>query len=206
MRIETLKPSQRVKGRFLLHMEDGTILRVGERELLNFSLYEGKELSQEEMVDLLKSTHSGGLKDKALNLLTRKPLSRRELERKLREWEGSPDEIEEICDRLEELNFLNDGRYAETIVRHYSQKGYGMQKLRGELSGRGVPREYWEDALALVEDNSGAIDEFILKKLKGQPADPKTLKKVSDALLRRGFSWSEVKDGLNRYGADIVEE
>ncbi len=206
MRIETLKPSGRVKGRFLLHMEDGSILRVGERELLNFSLYEGKELSRDEMDELLQSAHSGGLKDKALNLLTRKPLSRRELERKLREWEGAPEEIQEICDRLEELNFLDDGRYAETIVRHYSQKGYGSQKLRAELSVRGVPREYWEDALALVEDNSGAVDEFILKKLKGQPADPKALKKVSDALLRRGFSWSEVREGLNRYGADIAED
>lgn len=205
MRIETLKPSQRVKGRYLLHMEDGSILRVGERELLNFALYGGKELTQQEILDLQQSVHSGGLKEKALNLLTRKPLSRRELERKLKEWEASPDEVEAICDRMEELDFLNDGRYGELVVRHYVAKGYGGQKLRAELSRRGIPREFWEDALGQVEDNAPAIDQFIEKKLKGT-ADPKAMKKVSDALLRRGFSWSEVRDGMNRYGADITED
>ncbi len=204
MRIETLKPSQRVKGRYLLHMEDGSILRVGERELLNFSLYGGKELTQQEILDLQQSVHSGGLKEKALNLLTRKPLSRRELERKLREWEASPDEVEEICDRMEVLDFLNDARYGELVVRHYVAKGYGGQKLRAELSRRGIPREFWEDALGQVEDNAPAIDQLIEKKLKGS-ADPKAMKKVSDALLRRGFSWSEVRDGLNRYGAEIED-
>lgn len=202
MRIETLKPSQRVKGRFLLHMEDGNILRVGEREVLDFALYEGKNLADDEIVQLLKSAHAGGLKDKALNLLTRKPVSRRELERKLREWEAAPEEVAEICDRMEELKFLDDARYAHQIVRHYSQKGYGGQKLRAELSGRGVPHEFWEDALSQVEDNSGAIDDFIMKKLKNQPADQKQLKKVSDALMRRGFSWSEIKEGINRYSAN----
>ncbi len=206
MRIEVLKPSQRVKGRFLLHMEDGNILRVGEREILEYSLYSGKELSQDEIVELLKSAHAGGLKDKALNLLTRKPQSRRELERKMREWEASPEEIAEICDRLEELKFLDDEAHARRIVQHYSRKGYGLQKLRAELSGRGIPREYWEEALNLVENTDSAIDEFILKKLKNQPADPKSLKKVSDALMRRGFSWSEVREGLNRYQSENMDE
>ena len=39
MVIQQLKPSQRVAGRWLAVMEDGSILRLGENEVLNFSLY-----------------------------------------------------------------------------------------------------------------------------------------------------------------------
>ena len=40
MVIQELKPSKRVKGRWLAVLEDGSILRVGENEVLNFGLYD----------------------------------------------------------------------------------------------------------------------------------------------------------------------
>ena len=32
--------------------------------------------------------------------------------------------------------------------------------------------------------------------------DPKERKRVSDALARRGFDWSDISAGLRRYGAE----
>ena len=133
MKILGLKPSQRVQGRWLVQLEDGTLLRVGENEVLAFSLYQGRELDEEERQRLLDSARKNGLKEKALNLLTGKPMSRRELERKLEQWEATEEESAAICDRMEELGFLNDEAYAQTVVRHYSAKGYGERKLRDEL-------------------------------------------------------------------------
>ena len=43
---------------------------------------------------------------------------------------------------------LDDEEYAGQIVRHYSAKGYGERRIREELYRRGIPREYWKDALA----------------------------------------------------------
>ena len=48
MVIEELKPSRHVEGRWLAVLEDGSILRVGEGEVVGFALYAGKELSEEE--------------------------------------------------------------------------------------------------------------------------------------------------------------
>ena len=44
MVIQDLKPSQRVEGRWLAVLEDGSILRLGEGEVVDFALYAGKEL------------------------------------------------------------------------------------------------------------------------------------------------------------------
>ena len=42
---------------------------------------------------------------------------------------------------------------------------------------------------------------FLASRLRGGEDDPKQIKKVSDALCRRGFSWEEIRSGLRRYGA-----
>lgn len=205
MKILGLKPSQRVQGRWLVQLEDGTLLRVGENEVLVFSLYQGRELDEEERQRLLDSARKNGLKEKALNLLTGKPMSRRELERKLEQWEATEEESAAICDRMEELGFLNDEAYAQTVVRHYSAKGYGERKLRDELYRRGVPREHWEQALEQARDPEEAIRAFVEKKLAGKAGDPKELKKVSDALIRRGYRWQEISPVLDRWRQDSWE-
>ena len=183
-------------------MEDGSILRLGENEVLNFSLYAGRELTGQEAEQLTASAERNSRRERALNLAAGKPMSRRELERKLAGWGAGEEEQAAVCDRLEELGILNDAQYAELVVRHYSAKGYGERKLRDELYRRGVPRDLWEEALAQAEDPAEAIDAFVAKKLKGAAvSDPKELKKVSDALARRGYSWSDISEALRRCGA-----
>lgn len=202
MVIEELKPSKHVEGRWLAVLEDGSILRIGESEVVNFALYAGKELTEDEAGRLQDAARRSGLKAKAIELLMRKPQSRKELGRKLAEWEASQEEAEAICDRMEELGYLNEPEYAGRIVRHYARKGFGERKIQDELYRRGIPRELWDEALSQIEDNGPVIDAFLEKKLKGSH-DPRDVKRASDALARRGFSWSEVSDALRRYGMEV---
>ena len=204
MRISKIAPSRHKDGRWLIWLEDGSLLRVGEAEMLDFSLHAGLELDD---------AAADRLREKALALLTARPMSRRELIDRLtacpRDREKPPlaDEVQaaETADWLERLGLLNDAEYARTVVRHYSAKGYGPYKIRDELYRRGVARELWEDALAETADPCAAIDAFLRQKLKGAPTDRRELKKASDALARRGYHWSDISEGLRRWGADIEE-
>ncbi|MGE4276505.1 MAG: regulatory protein RecX [Lawsonibacter sp.] len=205
MVVRELKPSKRIEGRWLAVLEDGSILRLGEGEVIEFALYAGKELSPEETDSLLASTKRSGWKEKALDLLSRKPQSRTELERKLRQWGALPEEGAAICDRMEELRYLNDPSYAAQVVRHYSAKGFGEKKLRDELYRRGLPREVWDDALAQAQDPAETIDLFVAKRLDGRPLERKELQKISAALARRGYSWSDINDALRRYATEMEE-
>ena len=65
MRIKEVKPSQRKKGRFLVVLEDETILRVTEEELLRFGLRSGDELEGEALEALQKSAKASQVKAKA---------------------------------------------------------------------------------------------------------------------------------------------
>ena len=187
-------------------LEDGSLLRVGEGEVLQFSLCAGRELTEGEAERLLAAVRTGGLKEKALNLLAGRPMSRRELERKRESWEAAPEEAAAICGRLEELGFLNDALYAEQVVRHYSAKGYGLRKLRDELYRRGVPRELWDEALDQAPDSAWQIDRFLAAKLRGRAPEEAEKRRLTSALLRRGFAWGDVREAWSRLGAEILEE
>lgn len=205
MRIQELKPSQRVAGRWLLVLDNGSILQVGEEEMLSFSLYCGMELSDQQTNALLAAMARRERKEKVLELLARKPQSRKEVARRLERWKASEEETQILCDRMEELGFLNDGEYAQRIVRHYQAKGFGKQKLRDELYRRGVPRELWQEALDQMEDSGEVLERLIAKRMAGKEWNRQNIKKTADALTRRGFSWWEIQEALERVGA-VAEE
>ena len=83
MKIVKLRPSQRVWDRWLAFLEDGAILRLGSREVAAFGLYAGMELSPELLERLSAAARQGRVRDKALDLIAARPLSRKELTDKL---------------------------------------------------------------------------------------------------------------------------
>ena len=50
------------------------------------------------------------------------------------------------------------------------------------------------------------IDRFLQSKLHGRSPEDKEKKRLTDALMRRGFSWGEVRSAWGRYGSEIWEE
>ena len=215
MRISKLAPSQHITGRWLCHLEDGTILRITENEVVAFGLCSDLELTEAQLEAIKKAAKAAAVREKAMDLLSARPLSRKELVDKLtarpRNKEKEPladrETAEAAADRLEELGYLNDQAYAHTVAEHYAAKGCGPSRIREELYRRGVPRDYWDEALEGLEAPDEAIDAFLQKKLRGADlTDPKSYKRAADALARRGFRWEDIKDGLRRYGGAMEED
>ncbi len=218
MTIVKLEPSKHVAERWLVWFEDGSFLRVSEGEVVSFALYQGMEVTDELYDRLSAAAVCSTARSKALDYISHRPLSRKELTDKLtarpprgkdgRERPPIADEAlaEEVCDWLEDLGYLNDAEYAKTVARHYSAKGYGVHKVKDELYRRGVPRALWDQALSEAEDPEEGVDAFLQKRFKGRAPDQKELKKAADALARRGYNWNDIREGLNRYGAGIEEE
>ncbi len=205
--VQKLEPSRHVRGRFLVWFEgESEPLKVTENEVVAFALSQGRTLEEEELSRLKEAGGLSSAKARGARMLGERPLSRRELTRRLVEKGETPEHAQAAADWLEELGALNELEYARSIVRHYTARGYGAQKLRQEFQRRGVSRELWDQALEEQSDPVDRVVSFLEKKLRGQTQDPKLLKRATDALLRRGFRWEEIRAGLSRYGAEIEEE
>ena len=188
-----------------MYLEGGDLLRVTEGELLHFGLYVGLDIGQEAVVELQRSAARSETRARAADMVSSRPLSRRELTKKLREKGADAPDAEAACDWLAEIGALNDAEYAAMLVRHYSAAGYGEAKLRDELYRRGVPRALWEEALACAPAPHETIARVIAQKTKGRALDEKGRKRLSDMLLRRGFAWRDVRAALAQISENTAE-
>lgn len=191
-------------GRLTVCLEDGTALKSTLSAVTDLRLYSGRELDREELEALRLSSARSLAREKALELLSRRPMSRQELKTKLLQ-KGEDEETAEFCAAwLCDNGLLDDESYAAAVTRHYAAKGYGPGRIRSELSRRGVDRKLRESALEQMPDNSAKLDKFIAARLK-DPTDRDQLRKVTAALYRRGHSWEEIRAALRRFDAEPEE-
>lgn len=198
MRIESLLPPGQPGKPWTLSLEGGSSLRLPEGVVIDFALFQGKELEEDVLADLEQAAFTVGLREKAVGLLTGRLMSAGTLREKLLAKGGSEAQVEDIIRWAERIGLLNDEEYAKALVRHYQTKGYGIYKIKDELYRRQVPRDYWEEALAGLEPPDDIIRRFLEKKLT-DPQDRKQVKKVSDSLIRRGFTWGQVSAGVEAF-------
>ena len=204
-----MKRSERKKGRFLVRLEDGNILRVTEEELLRFGLRAGLELDGETLEGEFALAavcngryYGGGFMPVAE---ASRALSKKELTRRLVKKGSDEADAQAAADWLEDIGAVDDAGYAAALARHYGGKGYGPARVREELRRRGVDRSLWDEALEELPEAAEVLDQLIRKKGRGELSDPREKKRVSDALLRRGFAWSDVKAAMGRY-TEMLED
>ena len=206
MRIERIEASRHKRGRVLVFLEDGACLKITEQELLDFGLRAGDDLNEAALAKLKEAAGVSNVKATAADLIGKRAMSRASLEKKLKEKGASEADARYAAERLEAIGAINDADYAALLARHYGEMGYGPQRVRDKLYEKGVPRELWEDALDQLPDNGEQIDRFLQSKLRGRTPEEKEKKRLTDALLRRGYSWSDVKAAWNRMGTAVVED
>ena len=144
-------------------------------------------------------------KNRALKILEKRDVSRKMLIDKLTEKGISEADAEEVADWLTELRVIDDARYAGLVVRHYAAKGYGERRIKDELYHRGVPREYWEEALEEMPEQDDTLERFIRSRLRGAEPSQENLKKIINALLRRGHSWEDISAAVEHVRAEESE-
>ena len=206
MRIERIEASKHKRGRVLVFLADGACLEITEQELLDFGLRAGDELDQGTLGRLKEAAGVSNVKATAADLIGKRAMSRRDLERKLKEKGASEADARYAAERLEAIGAINDAEYAALLARHCADLGYGPARVREKLYEKGVPRELWDDALDQLPDPSAAIDRFLESKLRGRLPEEKEKKRLTDALLRRGYAWGDVKSAWNRMGEETWEE
>ena len=140
---------------------------------------------------------------KALGLLVRREHSRRELRRKLTDRGAEPGQSDVALDRLVELGYQDDDRFARALARTRAAAGYGPQRIRAELGTHALNAEQIAVALDACEtDWPAAARELVARRYPGAKlADPKQRRKAIDFLLRRGFDHASTFAAVGAHGS-----
>jgi regulatory protein len=201
MKIERLTPSKHKQERILVFLEGvSDPLWITTSELLRFDLHAGMDLPEPLVVQLKKSAGASDAKARGAEMAGRQMLSKHDLKARLVKRGATQQDACDAADWLEELGAVDDPAFAALLARHYGTQGYGRKRVEQELYRRGIPRSLWEAAMAELPPADECIRAFLKKKIR--TGDDKERKRLSDALLRRGFSWQEIRSVLR----DLPEE
>lgn len=202
MKIEAIAPSKRGKDKLRVRFDDGTGLTVPAAVATELRLCAGLELSPAALESLRDTCALASAKERAVRIVAASAVSQRELERRLVRKGESEEHAQEAVQWLSDLRLLDDSAVAAQVVRSGAAKGYGPARIRQMLFEKRVPRELWDEALAALPEQDDAIDEFLRRRFRGQIPDRAECKRATDALLRRGHSWSDIRRALERYAPD----
>lgn len=203
------------KGKlFSLTLDDGQTVWLHADLLAESGLRTGDALDAEQLAALRHRAAEHRAYEYGLYLLEKRSYSYRELYDKLI---GAPhaeeDAVLAALGKLTRYGFLNDARYAEQLARHYIEgKQFGLRRAEYEMRHRGLSQTDIDDALAEY-DNAERISAQLLTLLQKKfaryltdPEDRKMTEKVTAALVRRGFTYQQIRFALEDYYALAAEE
>ena len=149
-------------------------------------------------------------KQKAYRLLSLRPHSEKELEKKLRDKGFPAAVIKEALEKLHDLKYLNDASFAIQWARNLAaNKLWGNRKIAASLREKGVAAHLIDDAVASARkelSEEEAIDLLIKKRAaKKETAafDVKEKPRIFQSLMGRGFPPGLI---LNKLGKAAEEE
>ena len=205
MKLEKLEPLDSPNYLRLI-FEDGKRLKAPAFKVVELGLTPGAEVTPEVFLALENAQSLASCKERAVRILTASGLSKKELQKRLVQKGESGEDAEAAVAWLEELHLIDDLETAKQLVRSASMRGYGAARAKSILYEKGIPKEFWDEALEELPEMDGAIDVFLRRKLDGRTLDAKQIKKTVDALLRRGHSYHDIQAGLRRYEASLSLE
>lgn len=143
---------------------------------------------------MLKPEIKRSARNTAMDLLSRREHSVRELSTKLKQREFDTDDIESALYQLQIDNLLNDERFAESYIHVRIEKGFGPLRIVHELAQRGVDEE-------TIEQQMDYNEEYWVKLMQQQrirrfgdkiPEEYGERMKQARFLQNRGFSTESV--------------
>lgn len=168
----------------------------------------GQELSSDEIEALKSQDTVEKAKDSAYRLISLRPRSIAEIQRSLSKKGYDPEVIEQVIDRLVELNYLNDESFAQYWVEQRDTfKPRSHMALRQELMQKGIDRNIIDEALTASNETAAArtVAEKKARQLARYPED-EFKKKLGQFLQRRGFHYALIKEIMDELWQEIEAE
>ncbi len=163
-------------------------------------LKSGYSLTEEELCVLIFQSQYQRAKSGAIWYLDRKDRTANELYKKLVEGGFDKKASARVIARLQEVGLIDDRRFAENyrdrLIRGNASKREAFQKLLL----KGVPYDLAKEVLSACEvDEQAQISELLSRKYRTKLTVENGVQKVYAALIRKGFSYSAVKEALKNY-------
>ena len=117
----------------------------------------------------------------------------------------TPETAERVIEDMTRYGFLDDENYGRKLAASLIRgKKYGVYRAKTEMRRKGVPQSITDDVLSEYEadDYLEQLKTVIRKKYLDKIYDTDGRRKTVNALVRRGFGFTEIKKAV----LEVLEE
>ena len=173
-------------------------------------IVKGAELSYEDVKQLVFVSECYRAKERAVWLLSGQDYSEKGLYNKLIKTYTKKAAAFAVA-QMQKKGFINDEKFAAALVSKFKVKNMSKRQMAEKLAQSGISKKISDNLLKLNEDVSATDTlravELIKSKYLNKIGDENNRKKVFSALMRRGFSYSDIKKAFELVAKiDLFEE
>ena len=197
--ITAIKVNKKRPNRRSIFIDGQFAFTVSEGIFFQHNLEEGGELSDKQIKELTTADEFDKAKQAAVNLLSYRPRSIKEISNRLVHKGWNQDLADRVTGELVDKGYLNDEEFAAIFARDKAKnKCLGPVALKSELIKTGVAQKIIEQTIEAVYSKYPA-DELIqrLMKKRGIDLDVPLVKKEKqrfiNLLKRKGFTWDQME-------------
>ena len=187
-------------SRYTIYIDDDYWYILDYELIVMNGLRVGLECDEAFLEDLREQAERRKARERAFYLLEYRDHTRKELVDKLVK-SVSPEIAEQTADRMEELGYLDDRKYAKQYAAVLlEQKKMSKRAALYKMQQKGIDRALAEEIFADMDiDPREQIRELIEQKYERYLVDRKGLQKTVNALMRLGYNYYDVKDVVREY-------
>lgn len=197
--------SQRKKNRYNIYVDEDFSLGVSDDVIVKYNLYVGMEVDDDFIQDILVSEEENKVLNYALNLLSYRQRSEKELVTSMNRKDYNEQHIEKTITYLKDNNYINDLEFAKSFVYDkINLNKYGPERIKYDLIVKGVSRDIMDEVIVIDRgDQINMAREIAYKKIWSYKNDDKRniYRKMSSFLQRKGFSY----DIISRVVREVIE-
>jgi len=193
------------KSRNLVKLESGLSFPLYSSEVEKYDAWEGCDLSDESLSEIMTRILPSRCIKRAMNLLQKKSFAEGELARKLSDG-GYPEEVAlKAIEYVKSFGYIDDVRYASDYIRYHSSQGRGKNRIRLDLRAKGISDESFEKAwdenteLGLIPGPEEEIRKLLEKKHFDPDMERSDKDKIAAFIMRRGFSAEDIFRAMRSY-------
>lgn len=197
MLITKISKAVKTEGRYNIFVDGEFVFSLDESQLIEFGLRKGQEVSEQEIIELKIESDFGKNYIKALDLISRRLRSEREIRDYAFKKMWSKDNLERVIKRLYERNYLDDEKFAVAFVRSKAlTKNQSRRQLELALRKKGINSTIIKEVIENSEEycENEALKKLITKKRKHYDDN----KKLIAYLARQGFSYDDIRKEIEQ--------
>lgn len=193
MTITAIIQQERLKGRYSIFVDDKYAFSLSANALLDEKLYQGQELSAEELKNYKKLSQDDKALGLALAYAARRMRSRYEFGEYFRRKQYDEALAAHLMAKLEQYGYVDDSKFAEAWVSNRRLlKPVSKRRLVQELRQKRVESSIIDAVLAEDETDERDTLKQLVERKRRQTRYQDT-QKLMQYLARQGFSYDDIK-------------